>query len=427
MVNDESYPLITVIIPTKNRGEYLWSVLKTCMIQDYPNFEVIVSDDGSSDNSLEIIKKAAERDCRIKYFSHNPGLGMRDNFEFALNQVRPGYVMALGGDDGIVAGGIQRMYDILKDTGRELLTWRMSGLTYKGHSGEWGRFMVKKGRETQIVKSEDYLNRIVDSLNYMTTDCPMFYVKGIASTELVNKVKSRSKDNRFYSCPTPDGYSGVVLAGEVEDYVYTTEPLTISGSSPKSQGLCYHKDDEFSQKENEAFFSHSKEVPMHKELASQPYSPLLTLMTADYLLTAKDLPGWPGKCKEIDFKNVIRKSFAFFSNHVYSESVTKRELCIIKEIAIQHNLLDLYNELIKTTRQLCDKRISGGSIIYKGAIHLDSEKSGINTIEDAAYVTKYLNCIYTFYSGSSIFEFLHTIIKSVKLKFNKKTKKLPIV
>ena len=101
------YPLFTVIIPEKNRAEYLVHTLKTCMIQEYPNFEVIVSDDCSEDNSVEVAKKASEKDPRIKVFAHNHHLGMRDNFEFALNQVRPGYVMALGGDDGLVPGCIQ--------------------------------------------------------------------------------------------------------------------------------------------------------------------------------------------------------------------------------------------------------------------------------------------------------------------------------
>ncbi len=47
----------------------------------------------------------------------------------------------------------------------------------------------------------------------------MFYIYGVASTRLVDIVKSRTKDHSFYYCPTPDGFSGVVLAGEVEDYV----------------------------------------------------------------------------------------------------------------------------------------------------------------------------------------------------------------
>ena len=83
------YPLFTVIIPQKDRAEYVIHTLKTCMIQDYPNFEIIVSDDCSNDNSVEVIRELMKKDSRIKLFAHEKHLGMRDNFEFALKQVRP--------------------------------------------------------------------------------------------------------------------------------------------------------------------------------------------------------------------------------------------------------------------------------------------------------------------------------------------------
>ncbi|MCS2902820.1 glycosyltransferase [Bacteroides thetaiotaomicron] len=107
----------------KDRAEYLVHTLRTCMIQDYPKFEIIVSDDCSEDNSVEIVRELAQRDSRIRLFAHEHHLGMRDNFEFALNQVKPGYVMALGGDDALLPGCIWRMYEILRDTGKQLLTW----------------------------------------------------------------------------------------------------------------------------------------------------------------------------------------------------------------------------------------------------------------------------------------------------------------
>lgn len=114
MSKDVDYPFFSVIIPQKDRAEYLIHTLKTCMLQDYPNFEIIVSDDCSTDDSVSVVKELMAKDSRIKLFAHTHHLGMRDNFEFALNQVRSGYVMALGGDDGLVPGCIWRMYEILK-------------------------------------------------------------------------------------------------------------------------------------------------------------------------------------------------------------------------------------------------------------------------------------------------------------------------
>ena len=80
-------------------------------------------------------------------------------------------------------------------------------------------------------------------------------MKGVASLEIINKVKSRTKDNSFYYCPTPDGFSGIVLAGEVDKYVFVDEPLSMVGTTTKSQGQNYARTDEQSKKEAEEFFN----------------------------------------------------------------------------------------------------------------------------------------------------------------------------
>ncbi len=386
-MNSQEYPLFTVIIPQKNRAEYLVHTLKSCMIQDYPNFEVIVSDDCSDDNSVEVVEELAKIDSRIKLYAHKQHLGMRDNFEFALNQVRPGYVMALGGDDGLVAGGIWKMYHILKETGRELLTWPAAVFKYASE-GERSLVYFRRRRSdnVQIIKSEDFLNKIASSFYYMTDDSPMFYIKGVVSTVLVDRVKSRTQDGSFYTCPTPDGFSGVVLAGEAGEYVYTYEPLSIGGNTRKSQGQNYMRTDEKSKKEAEQFFNDNIRRTMHSELASQPYSPLISLMTADYLLTARDLPGWPGKFKELSFEDLLRAAFREMSRSPYQNELLVRELKILREIAVQHNLLDLFNHLYATTKRKVVRAPHVRGFVISNSVRIDADTIGVNNVFEASCI-----------------------------------------
>src|SRR5437868_4590311 len=123
MAISESNPRFTVIIPTKDRARYLHHTLRTCAMQEYENLEVIVSDDGSTDDTREVVQEAARQDPRIRYVSPGGGVGMLENFEYALREVKPGYVIALGGDDGLMPHGIRGMRDLLRNTGRELLCW----------------------------------------------------------------------------------------------------------------------------------------------------------------------------------------------------------------------------------------------------------------------------------------------------------------
>ena len=423
----DNYPLFTVIIPEKDRAEYLVHTLKTCMIQEYPNFEVIVSDDCSEDNSAEVALDAAKKDSRIKVFAHDHHLGMRDNFEFALNNVRPGFVMALGGDDGLVPGCIQRMYEILKETGRQLLTWAPASFAYPSFEGDDSFFSVRrKHAPFQIRKSNVFLEEVSKTFNYQVLGCPMFYIYGVASTELVERVKSRTKDHSFYYCPTPDGFSGIVLAGEVEDYVMCFEPLSIGGSTVKSQGTNYRRSDPKSRKEAYEFFNDNVRRTMHEQLASQPYSPLQTLMTADYLLTAKDLPGWPGKFSDLSFELLIRKSFELIANNAYDIDVLPRELRILKEIAKQHHLLPLYNKLLANTDKkiICMNSVKG--LAVTNSIRFSGNAVGIHNIYEASLAVNFVYEFFGKFSGKYYGEILSNDIRILFDRFGPHKKiKLP--
>jgi glycosyltransferase involved in cell wall biosynthesis len=64
-------PLISIVIPSYNQAKYIAYNLDSILAQTYSNFEVIFIDDGSKDNTAEILKSYTEKDSRIKYFYQN--------------------------------------------------------------------------------------------------------------------------------------------------------------------------------------------------------------------------------------------------------------------------------------------------------------------------------------------------------------------
>jgi glycosyltransferase involved in cell wall biosynthesis len=77
MINNKAsnQPLVSVILPTYNRAHIVSKALQSVLAQTYPNFEVIVIDDGSTDNTKEIITNIACKDPRVKYFRNNENKG----------------------------------------------------------------------------------------------------------------------------------------------------------------------------------------------------------------------------------------------------------------------------------------------------------------------------------------------------------------
>jgi glycosyltransferase involved in cell wall biosynthesis len=67
----QTAPLISIVIPSYNQAKYIAYNLDSILAQTYSNFEVIFIDDGSKDNTAEILKSYSEKDSRIKYFYQN--------------------------------------------------------------------------------------------------------------------------------------------------------------------------------------------------------------------------------------------------------------------------------------------------------------------------------------------------------------------
>ncbi len=94
-----SIPKVTIAIPTYNRGKYLPEAVESALNQDYPELEVIVSDNASTDNTLEIIEKY-KKNPRFFFYRTEDNQGARGNWEKLLYKYSTGdWFMVLGSDD----------------------------------------------------------------------------------------------------------------------------------------------------------------------------------------------------------------------------------------------------------------------------------------------------------------------------------------
>ena len=414
----DSNPRFTVIIPTKDRAAYLYHTLRTCAQQEYENLEVVVADDGSRDDTRAVVEDAARRDPRIRYASPGPGgVGMLDNFEFALSEAKDGYVIALGGDDGLLPHAVRDMQAHLAATGQEMLAWPTPVFFYPGtRSGEPQLVLhMNRGRlhrGDHIVSSEDFLRRQARDYSYVwDLESPMFYVKGVVSTRLIAQVRGRSPGGRFYSCATPDGYSGIVLAGEVKTWAFSGKPFSMHGISPTSAGFAYLAGTDEARKQSESFFAKATSRPMHAELGSQPYSPLISLMTADYLLTTRDLPGWGGVKPEIDYKKLLLIGLAEISDALFSRDRVARELKILNGIAEYRGLGEFFRDAVRRARRNVRSTLEGNAV-SPSRLYLDPRPLGIENIFDAAYFAYLAHHA----SGNGMSSMWHALTNSVRYK-----------
>ncbi|HEL2051683.1 TPA: glycosyltransferase family 2 protein [Streptococcus suis] len=105
--------LISVIVPIYNVEKYLAKCLDSILGQTYKNIEVILVNDGSSDNSEAICLAYASKDNRIVYYKKENG-GLSDARNFGLDKMRGKYVTFVDSDDYLAPQFLEDLYHAIK-------------------------------------------------------------------------------------------------------------------------------------------------------------------------------------------------------------------------------------------------------------------------------------------------------------------------
>jgi len=91
--------LISVVMPVYNAEKFLSQAIESVLAQTYKNFEFIIVDDCSSDNSYKIIEKYQKTDQRIKLFKNNRHQGVGFTLNYAIKQGTGQFIARMDADD----------------------------------------------------------------------------------------------------------------------------------------------------------------------------------------------------------------------------------------------------------------------------------------------------------------------------------------
>jgi glycosyltransferase involved in cell wall biosynthesis len=155
----DKHPLVSVIIPTYNRAHLIGKTLDSVFAQTYQNFEIIVVDDGSTDNTVEVLRPLAETE-KLKYIrQNNQGASLARNR--GIKEARGSYIAFLDSDDlfepaklelqinhyrempelGLVHSGFTKFSDSVDDLGYRDTSW-FSGEIYPQILWYWTTLMA---------------------------------------------------------------------------------------------------------------------------------------------------------------------------------------------------------------------------------------------------------------------------------------------
>lgn len=149
-------PLVSVCVPTYNYARFLPDCIESVLRQTLSNWEMVITDDCSTDGTEDIVRKYAQTDSRICYLRNERRLGMHGNLQRAAELGRGKYLKLLCADDWIAPRSLDILCELMELHPRAVLA--TSASIEASEAGVPGSVVFLLGKPVSVIPGEEMLN-----------------------------------------------------------------------------------------------------------------------------------------------------------------------------------------------------------------------------------------------------------------------------
>ena len=113
-IKNNNFPLISVVMTAYNSEKYISDTIESILNQTYKNFEFIIIDDASIDNTWKIISKYAKKDIRIRAFQNKSNQKVSYSSNKGIKKSRGKYIARIDSDDWAYPYRLKLQYDFME-------------------------------------------------------------------------------------------------------------------------------------------------------------------------------------------------------------------------------------------------------------------------------------------------------------------------
>jgi glycosyltransferase involved in cell wall biosynthesis len=233
-------PLVSILLPTRNRLEYLRFAVETVLRQDDPDWEIAISDNASDDDIAGYI--AALGDDRIRFARSDSFVPVTENWNRALALSSGRYVLMLGDDDGLMPGYVATLRRLVEHFDAPELIYGSAWLfAYPdvlpdepaGYLQPYGYATFLRRRRAPFVLDRRTARTVVrQSLGFRMKYGVNMQFSSV-SRQLIERLADRGP---FFQSAFPDYYATNVAFLNADRIVVEPTPLVVIGITPKSYG-----------------------------------------------------------------------------------------------------------------------------------------------------------------------------------------------
>lgn len=230
-------PLLSIVIPTKNRQKYCIEIIQHLVKLSLDNIEIVIQDNSNDDSLKRLIDQQGIYNV---VYNYSPQLlSFVDNFSLAVSLCKGEYICMIGDDDTVLPNIVEvtkyALNHQIDAVIPELAVYHWptdQPINPKWKNGYLASLPFKKN-SFQTIDTHYVLKLLVINhfQNYQSLYVPRLY-HGIVKRECIEKVKL--KTGTFFAGLTPDMFISVALCFTTNNVLKYSKPFTISGICPKS-------------------------------------------------------------------------------------------------------------------------------------------------------------------------------------------------
>lgn len=199
-------PEISILMPVKNASNWLVECVLSIQNQSFKSWELITVDDGSSDNSFDILHEFSNIDSRIKAL-RNTSSGIINALDLAFQNSSGVFIHRMDADDRMPIQKLDILYDLLAGRKKVVATGKV-------------RYFSEKSISEGYLKYENWLNNINDFAAQMYRECP------IASPNWLVHRECFERDIELSELQYPEDYDMVLKWHSLHYQIVKTKEVT---------------------------------------------------------------------------------------------------------------------------------------------------------------------------------------------------------
>lgn len=156
---EDNKRMVSIIMPVYNSEKFVSEAIESVLNQSYKNWELLIVNDGSTDQSPKIINDYAEKDSRIKVFHrNNQGVSMARNF--ALDRICGEYVTFIDSDDVYLINRLERLLQVFAQ-------YKDCDIVFSRHKEFKGKLNINEVIDSGKVEfsTDNILKRVISNSN----------------------------------------------------------------------------------------------------------------------------------------------------------------------------------------------------------------------------------------------------------------------